>query len=450
MKQIQQQKFVIAVAAMAVLGGGGVAWMAHARQGAGQASASVQTQPQDLLQAIPVPTGNTHTDQAIAKGRARAQQKPDDFHGWNWLGDALMQKVRETGDLSGYGLAERCYERALTIDPESTDALVGMAWVTSDRHEFDKSLEWAHKALKITPQDAAAYGLIGDAEVEQGDYDAAFKDYQKMLDLRPDISSYSRGAHLLWMAGNMRKASWLMTQAIKAGGPYSENAAWCRAQLATMLFQQGALLSAEQVIDEALKQTPNNRHCLLVKGKLQTARGKYTDAIATYRLALAIANEHGPHAALYDLYMQIGDKASADKEAEEIERLHTANHANGVHDHMQMALFYADHDRNLPDALRLAEAHRSSQNVNDADILAWCYYKNNRLAEAKEAITRALRLHSPDSRILFHAGMIYSRLNDRPEAQKYLYQALSLNQHFDLRDSLTATEMLRTLPSHRG
>ena len=46
------------------------------------------------------------------------------------------------------------------------------------------------------PTARRAYGLLGDAAVEMGDYEAAFKHYQKMLDIRPDLSSYSRGAHL--------------------------------------------------------------------------------------------------------------------------------------------------------------------------------------------------------------------------------------------------------------
>jgi len=87
------------------------------------------------------------------------------------------------------------------------------AWVLSGRHEFEQSVEWANKALKVDANRADAYGLLGDAASEMGDYDAAFEHYQKMLDLKPDIASYSRSAHLLFITGGFKKATLLMSKA---------------------------------------------------------------------------------------------------------------------------------------------------------------------------------------------------------------------------------------------
>ncbi len=135
------------------------------------------------------------------------------------------------------------YQRALDLKPNNVPRLNGMAWVNGGRHEFEKSIEWANKAIAISPKDNDAYGLIGDADVEMGNYDAAYTHYQQMLDIRPDTSSYSRGAHLIWLMGDKRKAMWLMAKAIKAGGPYAENTAWCRAQLAIDADEHGGIAS---------------------------------------------------------------------------------------------------------------------------------------------------------------------------------------------------------------
>ena len=43
---------------------------------------------------------------------------------------------------------------------------------------------------------------LGYAAVEMGDYEAAFTHYQRMLDIRPDLASYARGAHLLFLTGD--------------------------------------------------------------------------------------------------------------------------------------------------------------------------------------------------------------------------------------------------------
>ena len=62
-----------------------------------------------------------------------------------------MQKARETADLSYYGHAETVYRKALALNKGDVPALIGMAWVTSDRHEFEQSKAWAGRALAQDP-----------------------------------------------------------------------------------------------------------------------------------------------------------------------------------------------------------------------------------------------------------------------------------------------------------
>ncbi len=155
------------------------------------------------------------------------------------------------------------------------------------RHEFERSIEWAKKALRSIRDSHAAYGLLGDAAVEMGDYEAAFRHYQRMLDIRPDLSSYSRGAHLLFLTGDTRKASWLMQKAIAAGATHAENTAWCRAQLALMHWHTGALLAAEQAArGRSLALRPANYHLLAAMGRIKAARKDYAAAIEYYQKAM--------------------------------------------------------------------------------------------------------------------------------------------------------------------
>src|SRR6185436_19053876 len=162
-------------------------------------------------------------DQTIEQLTTKTRQQRQDRAAWTALGDAFMQKARETADASYYGRAEQAFERAQALEATDVDALVGVAWVQSARHEFEKSIESARKALALAPANAAAYGLLGDAALELGEYDLAAEHYQRMLDLRPDISAYSRSAHLLFVTGDVRRAAWLMGKAINAGAPYAEN-----------------------------------------------------------------------------------------------------------------------------------------------------------------------------------------------------------------------------------
>ncbi len=442
-------KTTLACGTVCLLIGGG--WAVSRRSRADSkipvmSAASVTTPSADPLKDIPEPKSNSFTDKAIVKGIAEARKKPDVAKNWVFLGDALMQKVRETADIRYYEYAENSYNKALALNASNSDAMTGLAWVHGGRHEFDQSIEWANKAIALDPKNNLAFGIIGDAEVERGEYEAAFDHYQKMLDIRPDISSYSRGAYLLYVTGNTRRAQWLMLKAIKVGAPYAENTAWCRSRLALMYFNTGNQLAAEQILREGLKAAPQNVHLLNMLGRVKIARKDYSAAIACYKKIIAAAPEHNALVALGDLYAATGNKAEADKQYAAMEALHSQlNQCGKAHDHMQMAQYYADHDLNPVQAVRLAEEHKNSKNVFEADTLAWCYYKAGDLPKAEEAIKRALKWNTPDARLRYHAGMIFLKSGNRADAQRWLAQALSLNPHFALNDPDIAAKELGKL-----
>jgi len=355
--------------------------------------------------------------------------------------------VRESADYSLCEHAMGAYERALALDPRSSEAMAGLAWVHGVRHAFDDSISWARKAAEADPRNPMAYGIQGDAALESGDYEAAFDSYQRMLDIRPDISSYSRGAWLLYITGDARKGKWLMEKAIRSGAPYAENTAWCRAQLALMLFHEGAFVPAQQVLEQGLKAAPESPRLHAAMGRVKAALGAFREAVGHYRRALNAAPDHRALVELGDLHRFLGERAEAERCYEEVERLHRHLASQGVGGAMHMARFYADHDRRLDEALRIAEDdwNHGGRNVFDADTLAWCRYKNGRFKEARQAIRHALKRRVPDAAILFHAGMICARLGERAAAQRFLHQALSMNPRFDLLDARVASDTLREL-----
>ena len=410
----------------------------------------VAVAPNPLAALPPVTSGSTLTDKTIAKWSAQARKEPTNRFVWSNLGSALMQKARETADASYYGHAERAYQQALALDPKSVEALTGMAWVNGGRHEFEKSIEWARKALALDARNNDAFGLIGDAQVEMGDYEAAFTAYQQMVDIRPDIASYSRGAHLLWLSGNKRKATWLMYKALRTGAPYAENTAWCATQLAMILYSTGAIIPADQTLQETLKKSPHNYRALALLGRVKAARKEYKAAIEYYRKSIEIVPQVDSLAALGDLYVLTGNKAEAEKQYALVDTIDALNKANGVRGGWQRAMFLADHDRDLPKALKEAQdEYVTRKNVYAADTLAWCLYKSGRTQEAADMIQTALKHNTPEALFSFHAGMIYTKLGDRRVASLCLSRALSMNGNFHPFYTQTAADTLNELGSRQ-
>jgi len=394
---------------------------------------------------LPAQSTRPTSDGEINKASEAARSHPTDA-AWSRLGDAFMQKARETMDLSYYGRAEDAYRNSLKLNPNYANALVGIAWVLSGRHEFEQSVEWANKALNVEPNRADAYGLLGDAGTEMGDYDSAFEHYQKMLDLKPDIASYSRAAHLLFITGGFKKATLLMSKAIGSGGAYPENRAWCIAQMALLDFAQGAYLPAQQMLTEGLRETPDNYHLLAAMGRVKAGLRDFPAAIDYYKKAQNIVPQHEVVVALGDLYTIEGRTEEASRQYALVDVLRKLNKANGVIGDLQMAQFLADHDRDLEEALRLAEMeYKTRPTVFGADTLAWCYYKNGRVAEARKYSAKALSQNTPEAMFLYHRGVILAKAGDIGDARKVLYQALSQNPYFDPRGAEAAMKMVKEL-----
>ena len=394
---------------------------------------------------LPAQPERVTSDAEIEKASEGARTHPTDA-AWSRLGDAFMQKARETMDLSYYGRSEASYRKSLALNPNYANALVGIAWVLSGRHEFEQSIEWANKALKAEPDRPDAYGLLGDAATEMGDYDTAYEQYQKMLDLKPDIASYSRSAHLLFVTGGYRKATMLMSKAIGAGGAYSENKAWCIAQMALLDFAQGAYVPAEQILAAGLNDAPNNYHLLSAMGKVKAALKDLPAAIEYYERAQTIVPQHEVVVALGDLYAILGRKEDAARQYALVDVIRKLNRANGVIGDLQLATFLADHNQDLAEALQLAETeYKNRPTVYAADTLAWCYYKNGRIAEARKYSSKALSQNTPEAMFLYHRGMILAKAGDIGEARKVLYQALSLNPYFEPLGAVAAMNMVQEL-----
>jgi tetratricopeptide (TPR) repeat protein len=151
-------------------------------------------------------------------------------------------------------------------------------------------------------------------------------------------------------------------------------------------------------------------------------------------------------AELGDLYARTGNQAEAQKQYALVEYIGLLGKINQVLHNRDLALFYADHDMKLPEALDLAQKELEVRHdVYSWDALAWALYKNGKLADAVKASEKATQLGTRDSILLFHAGMIAEKLGQREKALSDLKQALEINPHFHFVYAKAASEKLATL-----
>lgn len=395
-----------------------------------------------LLDLIPQSRSESASENLVTATLSAVRARPDHAPGWISLGDALAQRQRETGEPVWFELARKIYEEASRKDPAQVDAMAGMAWAYGGQHQFELSLLWAGKALEADSSHATSHGITGDAWVELGEYEKALESYQKMMDLRPDLSSWSRGAHLLWLTGQQNRAVLLMKQAVNSGGPFAENTAWCRARLAMMLFQNGALLAASQALEPALGNAKPNRLVLLAAGRIAAAQKKWDVAETHYRAVLESGPDHEALVALGDLAMLQARADEAKTWYDQVQALHLSHKEKGVHDHLGMARFLADHERTPGEALRLALEHGEPRNLHEWDTLAWVWLKQGDPLKAAGYIKKSLDTGTRDAEIHYHAGCIAMAAGDLSTARQYLQKSLSLNPAFSLLQAPEAHRLL--------
>ena len=346
-------------------------------------------------------------DQRILRAMQAIERSPKRSEGYNQLASAYMQKARETADFSLNANADDAITRSLAVEPDNYDALKLRGKLQLTYHRFAEALETTRRAQTVRDDDHDVWGQITDALVELGDYPGAVKAAQKMVDLRPDSSSYARVSYLRSLHGDTQGAIQAMTAAMKAANPNDpEGVAWCHVQLGNELMNAKRLEAAEREFDEALRIF--NDHPLALRGKAQ-ARLAAGDIQGAVQVSQREQEKHPSADAaqmLGDLYTRLGQQDAARKEYETFETLERENAAI-ERSWRHMVNYWLDHDQNLAEALTLAtREHETRKDIFTCDSLAWALFKNGRTVEAKKFIAEALRTGSKDPRINYHAELI--------------------------------------------
>ena len=382
----------------------------------------------------------------IAQLQDRLRRNSEDSAAYAQLGLALLQHVRETADPTGYTRAEAAFTEALKRDAQSFDAVIGQGALALARHEFTAALRWGERAQTINPYSAQVYGIIGDAQVELGQYDAAVATIQKMVDTRPDLSSYSRVSYQRELHGDVAGARMAMQQAVEAGNPAAEQTHWAAVQLGHLYFSSGDFERAEATYRQVLELRPDYVYAVAGIARVQAARGEFQAAIDAYRTIATRLPLPEFAIALGELYEVAEQQEAARRQYDLVRVIQQLNAESGVDVDLELALFDIDHGADVAQALvRARAAYTQRPTVYAADVLAWALYHTHQYVEARRYSAEALRLGTRDAALHYHAGMIAHALQDRDGAGRHLKEALAINPAFSVRYASQARQLLAQL-----
>lgn len=388
-------------------------------------------------------------DRAIAAYRRGLQRRPTDPWTHYRLGDAYVQKFRATADPSWLALAERALRRSLALEPEQASARRHLAYVLYSRHEFDDAAREAARAVAVDPKDSHAWGVLGDAHLEVGRYAEAEAAYRRMLDTGDDLYAHARSAALRSLRGDVGGAIRALEMALARGraeGRPAEALAWVEWQLGQEYWNRGDLDTAERAYRASLTTVPGYHRALAGLAQVLSARGQGSEAVPLLEQAIAVVPQLDYVVALGELHAALGRPDAAERQYALAEHIGRLSALNQVLYNRELAWFYADHDRRLDEALRLARRElETRQDVHAHDLLAWTLYKAGQPAAARASMAEALRLGTRDAQLFYHAGMIERALGNTAAAAAYLRQALATNPRFHPRHADEARRALEAL-----
>jgi tetratricopeptide (TPR) repeat protein len=346
-------------------------------------------------------------------------------------GSVFAQRARETGDVSYYTRGEAAYRRALQAAPNDLPATIGLGALALARHEFREGLALGRRAVRLSPSTAEGYGVVGDALVELGRYPQAFATFDRMVSMKPSVSSYARVSYARELLGNISGAAQAMRYAVDASVGESEPLAWSHTQFGKLYWSHGQLAAAAREYRTALEVRPGYAPALDALALVDAAHGRLTRAIALSRRASEILPLPQYVATLGDLMYRAGDDAGARRQYALVQAIARLERANGVNVDLEIALFEVDHGIRLPRTVaRARAAHAERPSIDGDDLLAWALARNGRCNEALHYSKLALRLGTQDAAKFFHRGVIERCLGHGSAARQWFAQSHATNPYW--------------------
>lgn len=414
--------------------------------------------------------GETHTSTApdfMSGAMSEASQRDDQIRVWKialsqdsasaialgQLAALYLQRARETGVDADFAVAEDYASRSVGFRTNRNGkTFVTLASALLAQHRFADAEKVARDLVQLDPETPQYRALLGEIELELGDYARAKQAFDSLYPYRTHLSIAPRLARWHELNGNGAFARKLLndalTMAMSRRDLPKEQVAWFHLRAGDIEMRQGRLRTARSLFERGLAVEPNDYRLLAAMATLSSVEDRPRDAIRFGEHAIAIKLDPATLGTIGDAYAAIGDTATADDYFRTME-VAVAGQPGAYH--RAWSLFLLDHGLRCAEVLANAQGElRTRRDIYGYDLVAWALHHVHRDLEARVAMDSALVLGTRDALLDFHAGMIEQTLGDSRRARYYLERALRTNPHFHAIHSTEARGVLDSLAREDG
>jgi len=314
------------------------------------------------------------------------------------LAEVFIHEARVTGEHGHYYPgALKVLDKGLStpkIDANQKFQLLSYkASVLLSQHEFSEALKVGQQALALNNHNAQIYGVLVDGYVELGDYQSAVRMADRMINIRPDLRSYSRVSYLRQIHGDMDGAIQAMQMAVGSGYPGDEQTAWTRLTLGELFEENNDLPAAKNQYELILQERENYPFAIAALANIYQKQGDETKAEELLQKAMDIIPEVGFYEQMAVIYKNQNRTDEFNAITKEIMVMLKDDVDSGHNMNLEYAHLYIDLFDDYESALTYAkdEYSKRPENIDVNKLMAQIYQQKGKMDEAKKYAQKALR-----------------------------------------------------------
>ncbi|RSS63351.1 hypothetical protein EF918_30820 [Streptomyces sp. WAC06614] len=376
------------------------------------------------------------------------KEHADDERSWAVLGSAYLEQARRTADPGWYPRAEQSLKRSLKLRPAekgNLDAMAAMGALANARGDFATGKKWGELVRAQSAKQWAAYPVLVDAYAGLGDYKAAVKVMEQLLELRPGLAAgYVKAAQVYRDRGWREDAVASLDNAAAAAKSPAEKAL-AMDRLGELAWERGEPVEALRLYEGALRADPAHGAALGGRARALAALGREGEALRDYRMALGRVPSPALALELGELLESLGRREEAQESYAQVVQLAAKGAANGVDETVVLGLYEAEHGDPAEAVRRLSATWERNKSMAVADALGWALHRAGDDEAALEYAKKATEPGLRSAEFFFHRAQIERGTGDTASARRHLQDALRTNPHFSPLRAPQAKEALESV-----
>jgi tetratricopeptide (TPR) repeat protein len=377
-------------------------------------------------------TAAEQRDRDIALFSERAAADPLGALDRSRLAELYLDRARSTGSFDDLSRAEEVARQSLALrGAHNTRTNQLLASILLAQHRFPEALRVARTLASENPTIATFRALLGECQLEVGDYPAADSTFAPLARTGATLATAPRIARWHEVNGRTDDARrlllWARSQARTAFGLPAEQLAWFELRVGDLELRNGQLARADTAFRAGLAAQPGDHRVHALLARLDLMRGRPEAAIENGETAVATVLDPGTLGILADAHAAIGDTLRA---ADYARALESAVRGQPGSYHRAWSLWLLDHERDVERVSAKVKAElRDRSDVYGLDLYAWALHKQGRHADARRWSEKALARGTRDALLYVHAAAIDSALADPTAAAAHRTTARTINPY---------------------